>query len=142
MGYVCGNAGVTDSQPGERPPRLLDEAGRVMRLQHYSLRTEQACISWIRRFILSSGKRHPRQIDVLEVKRFLSGLVVARNVPAETSGTVLASPLAPWAPGCSHLVCVRNRACHRERRGTLYLSADSPCSNMGPDHTWRICYSV
>jgi hypothetical protein len=99
MDYVGGNEGVTDSQSGERPPRLLDEVRRVLRLRHYSLRKEQAGISWIRRFALASGKRHPRQTGASEVKRFLSGLAAARNVAAETSGTILASPLPPWAPG-------------------------------------------
>ena len=99
MDYVAGNEGVTNSQTGERSPRLLNEDRRVMQLKHYSLRTEQAGISWLRRFALASGKRHPRQTGASEVKRFLSGLAVARNVPAETSGTILASPLPPWAPG-------------------------------------------
>ena len=47
MDYVGGHEGVTNSQTGERNPRLLNEHRRVMRLQHYSLRTEQAGISWI-----------------------------------------------------------------------------------------------
>jgi hypothetical protein len=93
MGYVGGNEGVTDSQSGERPPRLLDEVRRVMRLKHYSVRTEQAYISWIRRFILASGKRHPREMGASEVERFLSALAVDRNVSAGTQNQALAALL-------------------------------------------------
>ena len=48
MDYVGGHEGVTNSQMGERNPRLLNEDRRVMQLKHYSVRTEQAYISWIR----------------------------------------------------------------------------------------------
>lgn len=41
------------------PPRLLDQVRRVLRVKHYSLRTEQVYVGWIRRFILANGKRHP-----------------------------------------------------------------------------------
>ena len=50
MGYVGGNEGVPGSQSEERPPRLLDEVRRVLRLKHYSLRTEHAYVAWERRF--------------------------------------------------------------------------------------------
>ena len=55
-----------------RPARLMAEVRRCLRLKHYSLRTEQAYIGWIRWFILANDKRHPR----VEVQRdFLSGFV-------------------------------------------------------------------
>jgi len=57
MGYVGGNKGVTVSQSEKGPPRLRDEVRRVLRLKHYSLRTEQAYVAWIRRFVPASGKR-------------------------------------------------------------------------------------
>jgi len=46
------------------------------------LRTEQAYVGWIRRFILASGKRHPRDIGGSEVERFLSSLAVQGRVAA------------------------------------------------------------
>ncbi|WP_323134537.1 phage integrase N-terminal SAM-like domain-containing protein [Xanthomonas campestris] len=49
------NSGVT----APPPLRLLDQARDRLRVRHYSLRTEQASLSWIRRFILASGKCHP-----------------------------------------------------------------------------------
>lgn len=46
-----------DSTP--HPPKLLDQVRDVIRLKHYSIRTEQAYLGWIRRFILFHGRRHP-----------------------------------------------------------------------------------
>jgi integron integrase len=62
-------------------------------LKHYSLRTEQAYVSWIRRFILANGKRHPREMGASEVERFLSGLAVDRRVSAGTQNQALAALL-------------------------------------------------
>ncbi|WP_178383112.1 phage integrase N-terminal SAM-like domain-containing protein, partial [Xanthomonas oryzae] len=58
MSYTLEDAGVT------RPmaPKLLDQVRGRLRLRHYSLRTEQAYVSWIRRFILANGKRPPGQM--------------------------------------------------------------------------------
>lgn len=49
-----------------------------------AIRTEQAYIDWARRFILFHGKRHPREMGVLEVTAFLTHLTVERNVSAST----------------------------------------------------------
>ncbi|EQD55836.1 hypothetical protein B2A_05498, partial [mine drainage metagenome] len=56
MSYLPGTEGVSVATEGVPAPRLLDEVRRRLRLKHYSLRTEQAYIGWIRRFILGNGK--------------------------------------------------------------------------------------
>jgi hypothetical protein len=43
-------------------PKLLDQVRDVLRRKHYSVRTEQAYVDWVRRFILFHGKRHPREM--------------------------------------------------------------------------------
>jgi len=48
-------------------PRLLDQVREAIRVRHYSYRTEQSYVGWIRRFILFHGKRHPAQIGLLPV---------------------------------------------------------------------------
>jgi hypothetical protein len=48
-------------------PRLLDQVGQAMRLRHYSPRTEEAYLAWIRRFIVYHGKRHPGELGADEV---------------------------------------------------------------------------
>ena len=53
-------------------PRLLDEVREEIRKRHYSYRTEKQYVSWIRRFILFSGRRHPARLGGPDVERFLS----------------------------------------------------------------------
>lgn len=48
-------------------PKLLDQVRAKIRLKHYSIRTEQAYVDWIRRYILFHGKRHPQEMGKLEV---------------------------------------------------------------------------
>jgi integron integrase len=78
---------ATDTDPPE--PRLLDQAREVIRLRHYSIRTEQAYLQWIRRFILFHCKRHPGEMGAAEVTAFLSDLAIRRNVAASTQNQAL-----------------------------------------------------
>jgi site-specific recombinase XerD len=76
-----------------RNPRLLDEVRTVIRLKHYSIRTEQAYIHWIRRFILYHQKRHPREMAETEVVDFLSHLARDGKVAASTQNQALSALL-------------------------------------------------
>jgi integron integrase len=77
------------SGTSENPPRLLDQVRELIRIRHYSVRTEQAYVQWIRRFILFNGKRHPREMGAAELTAFLSDLAVQRNVAASTQNQAL-----------------------------------------------------
>jgi hypothetical protein len=56
----------------EKPPKkLLDRVRDAIRLKHYSTRTEQSYVTWIRRFILFHDKRHPIQMGSPEIEAFL-----------------------------------------------------------------------
>jgi integron integrase len=66
------------------PPKLLDQVRGKIRLKHYSIRTEQAYVDWIRRFILHFDKRHPKDLGFAEVEQFLTYLAVQGNVAAST----------------------------------------------------------
>jgi integron integrase len=70
-----------DSTPA---PRLLDQVRNKIRVKHYSLRTEQAYLDWIKRFILFNGKRHPTCLGAGEVEAFLTHLAAVRNVSSST----------------------------------------------------------
>lgn len=59
------------SDSSQRPPRLLDQVRSAIRTRHYSRRTEQTYLTWIKRFILFHGKRHPRDMGATEVGAFL-----------------------------------------------------------------------
>jgi hypothetical protein len=61
----------------------------LMRLRHYSRRTEEANIGWIRRYILFHGKRHPRDLGESDIAKFLSSLAVEGRVAASTQNQAL-----------------------------------------------------
>ena len=77
-------------------PKLLDRVRSLARLRHYSLRTEQAYVSWIKRFIHFHGLRHPSELGQEEVTSFLSHLASERNVAAATQNQALSSILFPY----------------------------------------------
>lgn len=66
------------------PPKLLDQVRGAIRARHYSRRTEEAYVFWIRRFILFYGKRHPREMDATHVTTFLTHLAVRDHVASST----------------------------------------------------------
>lgn len=69
---------------GLAPVPLLERVRQKIRLTHYSLRTEQAYLDWIKRFIFFNGKRHPVEMGAGEVEAFPTHLPVVRNVAAST----------------------------------------------------------
>ena len=72
-------------------PRLLQQVHEAIRRLHYSRRTEEACIDWIKRFVVWSGRRHPAALGEPEVSAFLSHLASERNVAAATRNQALAT---------------------------------------------------
>ncbi|RTL58170.1 MAG: integron integrase [Rhodocyclaceae bacterium] len=72
------------SSAGPATPRLLDQVRDKIRIKHYSMRTEQAYLDWIRRFIRHFDKRHPRDMGAAQVEGFLTHLAVEGNVAAAT----------------------------------------------------------
>ena len=74
-------------------PRLLDQVRSAIRRRHYSYRTEQTYIHWIKRFIYFHGVRHPREMGEREVTAFLNSLVAERRLAAATQNQALSSIL-------------------------------------------------
>jgi integron integrase len=74
-------------------PKLFDQVRDIMRRRHYSHRTEQTYLHWMRRFILFHQKRHPGEMGAPEVTAFLSHLARERHVAASTQNQALASLL-------------------------------------------------
>ena len=79
--------------PSSGRPRLLDQVRQALRLRHYSPRTEQAYLRWIRRFILFHNKRHPAELGGPEVTTFLSWLAEEQKVSASTQTQALSAVL-------------------------------------------------
>ena len=82
-----------ESPPPAGKPRFLDTVRGALRTRHYSRRTEEAYVAWIRRFILFHGKRHPVDMGAPEVSRFLTWLAVERHVAASTQNQALGALL-------------------------------------------------
>ena len=78
---------------GEHPPRLLHQVREAIRILHYSRRTEESYVHWIRRFIFWTGKRHPATMGATEVSAFLSHLATEREVAAATQNQALSALL-------------------------------------------------
>ncbi len=73
--------------------RLLDQVRNRIRAKHYSYRTEQAYVGWVRRFVLFHDKTHPDQLGGPEIERFLTYLAVERSVSASTQNQALGALL-------------------------------------------------
>lgn len=67
-----------------KQPRLRDQVRAVIRVNHYSIRTEKTYWYWIRYFIRFHKMKHPRDMGPKEVNEFLTWLAVHRNVAAAT----------------------------------------------------------
>jgi hypothetical protein len=72
---------------------LRDEFGDAIRVKHYSPKTEKTYWSWIRRFILHHGRRHPRELGGDEITAYLSHLARVRRVSASTQNQALSALL-------------------------------------------------
>ncbi|MCA1607493.1 MAG: phage integrase N-terminal SAM-like domain-containing protein, partial [Acidobacteria bacterium] len=73
--------------------KLLEEVRDLIRTLHYSYRTEEAYLNWIRQYILFHGKRHPAEMGADQVTEFLTHLAVKRQVAASTQNQALAALL-------------------------------------------------
>lgn len=77
----------------QRPKKLLDRVRDAIRRKHYSIRTEEAYVHWIKRYILFHDKRHPREMGTSEIEAFLTRLAVEQNVAASTQNQALSALL-------------------------------------------------
>lgn len=83
--------------PAAPPRRLLDRVRDRLAMGHYSPRTVDAYVGWIRRFILFHGRRHPAEMGAAEVSAFLSSLATVGKVSASTQNQALAALLFLYA---------------------------------------------
>ncbi len=74
-------------------PKLLDQIREVIKLKHFSIRTEETYVHWIKRFIIFHNKRHPLEMGQEQIREFLSYLVNKQNVARSTQNLALQSIL-------------------------------------------------
>lgn len=82
----------------QKPKKLLDQVSDLLRVKHYSIRTEQAYTNWIKRFIVfnkteQGAFRHPDELGAAEIQAFLTHLAVDKNVAASTQNQALSALL-------------------------------------------------
>ncbi len=75
------------------PKKLLDPAREVIQAKHYSYRTEESYVQWIRRYILFHDKRHPKDMGTPEIEAFLTHLAITDKVSASTQHHALSALL-------------------------------------------------
>ena len=81
----------TNPPPSTKQKKLLDQVRDVLRTKHYSYRTEQTYIEWIKRFILFHGKRHPKDMGAQEVQAYITYLATERNIASSTQNQALSA---------------------------------------------------
>ena len=139
-----------ESDPSARPPGLLAVARERMRTRHLALRTEQAYLQWMRRYIAFHDRRHPRRLGAPEVEQFLTHLAVRRKVSAATQNQALQALLflyrqvleieLPWlnnvtrAGSAKRLPVVLTR---EEVRALLAQLQGAPVADRQPPLRWR-----
>lgn len=74
-------------------PKLLDRLRDRLRLKHYSIRTEQQYVHWVKRFVFFHDKKHPQTMGAAEVTAFLTHLAVKGRVAAATQNQALSALL-------------------------------------------------
>src|SRR5256886_17409477 len=84
---------LTESRGTDKPKKLLERVRDVIRLKHYSLRTERTYCDWIERFIRFHWMRHPGEMGAAEVTEFLTHLARDGNVSASTQNQALSALL-------------------------------------------------
>ncbi len=73
----------------ENKPKLLDQVRQVIRIKHYSLRTEESYINWIKRFIFFHNKKHPLEMGEKEIGEFIAHLAKNEKVSTSTQSQAL-----------------------------------------------------
>lgn len=71
--------------------KLLDQVCDTLRVKHYSYRTEQTHVDWIRRYILFHNKSHPREMGENEIQTFITYPAIERNLTASLQNQALSA---------------------------------------------------
>src|SRR5438046_10656764 len=104
---------VPAPSPAPGPSTLLGRLRAALLARHYSSRTEQAYVAWVRRYVQFHGRRHPATMGASEVQAFLTHLAERGRVSESTQNQaaaallflyehVLGRPLAVAPGGAGH----------------------------------------
>jgi integrase-like protein len=74
-----------------RPKKRLDHVRDAIRRKHYSLHTEHASVTWIKRYMFFHDTRHPKEMGSADIEAFLNHLAVQQKVAASTHNQALSA---------------------------------------------------
>jgi len=94
-----------------KPKKLLDQIRDVLRVKHYSLRTERSYCDWVKRFIRFHNLRHPKQMGAADITQFLTHLARIGNVSAATQNQALSSVVVPLSAGAQTRSGLARKGC-------------------------------
>ncbi len=106
-------------------PKLLDQVRGILRAKHYSYKTEQSYIHWMKRYILFHNKRHPQEMGEKEISRFLTHLAVKENVAASTQNQALCA-----------LIFLYSQVLQKDVGDMFYKAAAYTLLKFGRDPKW------
>jgi integron integrase len=92
-GEIMVHPNLSDKSTTAKSPKLLDQVRDKLRVKHYSIRTEQTYLDWIKRYIYFHGKRHPKDLGARDIEAFLTHLAVVGKVAASTQNLAKSSIL-------------------------------------------------
>jgi integron integrase len=78
---------------GPTAPKLLQQVRQAVRVRHYSARTEESYVGWIRRYVRFNGMRHPAELRAADINRFVTALAESGKVSASTQTQALSAVL-------------------------------------------------
>ncbi|HTL22282.1 MAG TPA: phage integrase N-terminal SAM-like domain-containing protein [Steroidobacteraceae bacterium] len=122
----------------DRAAELLALARERMRTRHLALRTEQAYLQWLQRYVDFHGGRHPQELGAHELEQFLTHLAVHRKVSSATQNQALQALLFLYRHvlGMSCRGSRASPALHR-RASCPWCSAALRCAR-----SWRSCRAL
>lgn len=113
--------------------KLLDQARLALRARHYSRRTEEVYLYWMKKYILFHGKRRPAEMGETEINAFLTHLAVKEQVAASTQNQALAAPAAVSQsalrvslPHCTGFSGRRDQRCRASPQTRPFAGSDDP----------------
>lgn len=123
---------------------FLQTVREAIRVRHFSIRTEEAYVQWVKRFILFHGKRHPAEMGEREVAAFLTYLAVEGQVAAATQNQALNALVFLYVKSWSvrsgtvqkssgPSVKRRSQSCLRQRKSGLC----EPCRSSSVTRTYE-----
>lgn len=83
------NGSTSSPRATQKPKKYLDIVRETMRTHHYSIRTKESTINWVRRYIFFHKLRHPKDMGPQEIGKFLTHLAVNKKVSASTQNQAL-----------------------------------------------------